>query len=364
MSGRKKSAPLSSQRSLSGGQGGARANKLFLAAFLESALWQALDHAGLRVVGEGDATTATLEGALPRPPPLPLPFLERALGGFSSNTLVQHLSRSLTRDGDQLARVREAITSQLGNAAVLAWCLKPLRLTVGGGGVGEGVSSSVAVAVGSPWSVARVLLSVDSVQSAAVDALLDAFVVEAGSGDDGDEALARSVLGALKWLDKVVDAPRLTAKLLECLAVPGSTALRKELITALPEIALEQEHAALVGELVAVLEADKEVTAAVLDALSRLVLAGEQQQRVLDTALALLPSARLDDVPLVLKYSLSAVDAAAARTVVSRIRRDLTMNAAAADVSGGATEALIVGACSALSSPLSPLPSLLSPPCR
>lgn len=128
-------------------------------------------------------------------------------------------------------------------------------------------------------SLARILLSVGLIQSDVANILLEKLpehVTDLDAQTSGRlpslmESTARLILSQFRWLDYLVDSRQLTEKLVQVVSI-CPVGLKKEMITFLPEIVVDQDHEMLLQALQQMLEEDMQLITAVLDAFSNLNL--------------------------------------------------------------------------------------------
>ena len=163
-------------------------------------------------------------------------------------------------------------------------------------------------------SLVRFLLSVPSVQ-AGVARLLVARLPSCA-----DESEARLILQQFRWLTVQREGGRdMTEAFIEVLpAMPME--LRAELIMFLPEIVSDAEHEAVVSALDDIICENTELLLPVLDALGNLTLTDSLRARVIGMALNFLAAARLEHLPIVVRFVLQNATEENVKDVVIGLR--------------------------------------------
>ncbi|MCO5587965.1 hypothetical protein L7F22_041918 [Adiantum nelumboides] len=201
-----------------------------------------------------------------------------------------------------------------------SWCSPHLldggTSTVGGG---QGVVSTD--------SLARLLLSIATIQTQVAIILLEKLpehCVEAGSSllPGLRDSIPRLILNQFRWLDYLIDAEKLTSKLMEVLSI-CPTPLQKEIISLIPEIASDDAHELVVCTLEQMLQGDSQLIAPILDAFSNLNLKEELLDQVVTLAIVSLRTSDAEDLPLVVRFLLQSATAANVRRIVHQLRENL-----------------------------------------
>ncbi|XP_060036709.1 Fanconi anemia group D2 protein isoform X2 [Erinaceus europaeus] len=173
-------------------------------------------------------------------------------------------------------------------------------------------------------SLIKLLLGIDILQPAVIKTLfekLPEFFYEKNS--DGIN-LARLIISQLKWLDRVVDGKDLTAKILQLISIAPEH-LQHDLITSLPEILGDSQHADVGKELSDLLTENILLTVPILDVLSSLQLDSKLLAKVRQMVMSKLSSVRLEDLPVTIKFILHSITAADAVEVISELRNRLDL---------------------------------------
>ncbi|GAB1609100.1 Fanconi anemia group D2 protein-like [Argonauta hians] len=174
----------------------------------------------------------------------------------------------------------------------------------------------------------KLLLEVECLQPKLLNILLEKlpeFTDEEECVSEGNESpvnIPRLLLLQLQRLENIVDMTALREKLMEVTLVT-SVCVQREIISCLPEIMDVTEHTSVISVLKDLLEQEKSLTISILDTLSNLVLSEEQLAEVLTTALEILPSCELDDLPVVVKFILQSVPSKDALSVFTELRNHL-----------------------------------------
>lgn len=157
----------------------------------------------------------------------------------------------------------------------------------------------------------RLLLNIDLLQPKLITLLLEKlpeFMDDEPLFEcDENMNIPRQVLAQLQWLDHIEDMTALREKLLEILMVT-SLDVQREIISCLPEIMDVAEHEQVVGVLKELLEQSPVLTILILETMSNLVLNKDLLAEVLASVLKTLPSCKMDDLPVVVKFILHSVN--------------------------------------------------------
>ncbi|NXG58672.1 FACD2 protein, partial [Hemiprocne comata] len=135
----------------------------------------------------------------------------------------------------------------------------------------------------------------------------------------------RLIVNQFKWLDKLLDSQDLVKKLMQMVSV-SPVPIQHDIITSLPEILEDSQQSEVARELSCLLKQGRRLTVPILDALSRLDLDGDLQAEVRQSAMTIVPSVKLEDLPVVVKFILHNVKAADAVEVISDLRKSLDLS--------------------------------------
>uniref|UniRef100_A0A8C3BHB8 FA complementation group D2 n=1 Tax=Cairina moschata TaxID=8855 RepID=A0A8C3BHB8_CAIMO len=119
----------------------------------------------------------------------------------------------------------------------------------------------------------------------------------------------RLIVNQFKWLDGLLDSQDLVKKLMQMLSV-SPVPIQHDIITSLPEILEDSQQSEVARELGCLLKEGRRLTVPILDALSRLDLDAELLAEVQQSAMTIVPSVKLEDLPVVVKFILHNVKAA------------------------------------------------------
>uniref|UniRef100_A0A8C3VGN2 FA complementation group D2 n=1 Tax=Catharus ustulatus TaxID=91951 RepID=A0A8C3VGN2_CATUS len=133
----------------------------------------------------------------------------------------------------------------------------------------------------------------------------------------------RLIVNQFKWLDKLLDSQDLVKKLMHMISV-SPVPIQHDIITSLPEILEDSQQSEVARELSCLLKQGRRLTVPILDALSRLDL--DAQLVVRQSAMTIVPSVKLEDLPVVVKFILQNVKAADAVEVISDLRKSLDLS--------------------------------------
>uniref|UniRef100_A0A8C3LGF0 FA complementation group D2 n=1 Tax=Chrysolophus pictus TaxID=9089 RepID=A0A8C3LGF0_CHRPC len=114
-------------------------------------------------------------------------------------------------------------------------------------------------------------------------------------------------------------------KLMQMLSV-SPVPIQHDIITSLPEILEDSQQNEVARELSCLLKQGRRLTVPILDALSRLDLDAELLAEVRQSAMTIVPSVKLEDLPVVVKFILHNVKAADAVEVISDLRKSLDLS--------------------------------------
>ncbi|ELR12879.1 Fanconi anemia complementation group D2 family protein [Acanthamoeba castellanii str. Neff] len=234
------------------------------------------------------------------------------------------VQRALGSDAAQLRRFEAALEGLVDDDAQLKNFLRPV------------VAKTNRAGAGQHDNLVKLLLGVEAVQPFLIDRLLEKLpqFVDDGGGNYGD-SLPRQLLAQLRWLDNVVAGQRLTEKLCEALqACP--LYLRREIITALPEIIDDYAYEAMVRELRGLMEEERALTVPILDTLANMNLPAELLEDVQTTVLRSLRSVEVEDLPVVVRFLLRSITKSNVDKVVRKLRRHLDFGGPSAANTGEA----------------------------
>uniref|UniRef100_A0A8C2TGI3 FA complementation group D2 n=1 Tax=Coturnix japonica TaxID=93934 RepID=A0A8C2TGI3_COTJA len=117
----------------------------------------------------------------------------------------------------------------------------------------------------------------------------------------------------------------LVKKLMQMLSV-SPVPIQHDIITSLPEILEDSQQNEVARELSCLLKQGRRLTVPILDALSRLDLDAELLAEVRQSAMTIVPSVKLEDLPVLVKFILHNVKAADAVEVISDLRKSLDLS--------------------------------------
>uniref|UniRef100_A0A8C3M733 Uncharacterized protein n=1 Tax=Geospiza parvula TaxID=87175 RepID=A0A8C3M733_GEOPR len=133
----------------------------------------------------------------------------------------------------------------------------------------------------------------------------------------------RLIINQFKWLERLLDSQDLVRKLMQMVSV-SPVPIQHDIITSLPEILEDSQQSEVARELSSLLKQGRRLTVPILDALSRLDLDAELVVR--QSAMTIVPSVKLEDLPVVVKFILQNVKAADAVEVISDLRKSLDLS--------------------------------------
>ncbi|XP_031562635.1 Fanconi anemia group D2 protein-like [Actinia tenebrosa] len=176
-------------------------------------------------------------------------------------------------------------------------------------------------------SLIRILLGIDLLQPRIANMLLEKLPElmgdENGHGsNNGETNTARLIMNQFRWLDRIVNSKELTEKMLEMVSIT-SPDVQHEIITCLPEVVDDTEHTGVALQLRELLLQNTSLAVPILYALSNLNLRQDLLAEVRVSVLQMLPSAELDDLPVVTKFILQSVSDNDAFEVISELRMNL-----------------------------------------
>ncbi|NWI13995.1 FACD2 protein, partial [Crypturellus soui] len=175
-------------------------------------------------------------------------------------------------------------------------------------------------------SLIKLLLGIEILQPAVVTLLLEKipeffFDIVGTFGTN----YPRLIVNQFKWLDKLVDGQDLVKKLMQTLSV-SPVPIQHDIITSLPEILEDSQQTEIARELSCLLKQGRRLTVPILDALSRLDLDAGLLAEVRQSAMTIVPSVKLEDLPVVVRFILHNVKAADAAEVISDLRKTLDLS--------------------------------------
>ncbi|NWI88168.1 FACD2 protein, partial [Pitta sordida] len=175
-------------------------------------------------------------------------------------------------------------------------------------------------------SLIKLLLGIKILQPAVITLLLEKipeffFDVVGTFGTN----FPRLIVNQFKWLDRLLDSQDLIKKLMEMVSV-SPVPIQHDIITSLPEILEDSQQSEVARELSCLLKQGRRLTVPILDALSRLDLDAALLAEVRQSAMTIVPSVKLEDLPVVVKFILQNVKAADAVEVISDLRENLDLS--------------------------------------
>ncbi|KAF1420453.1 Fanconi anemia group D2 protein, partial [Spheniscus humboldti] len=175
-------------------------------------------------------------------------------------------------------------------------------------------------------SLMKLLLGIKVLQPAVITLLLEKipeffFDIVGTFGTN----FPRLIVNQFKWLDRLLDSQDLVKKLMQMVSV-SPVPIQHDIITSLPEILEDSQQSEVARELSCLLKQGRRLTVPILDALSRLDLDAGLLAEVRQSAMTIVPSVKLEDLPVVVKFILHNVKAADAVEVISDIRKSLDLS--------------------------------------
>ncbi|XP_041318453.1 Fanconi anemia group D2 protein [Pyrgilauda ruficollis] len=175
-------------------------------------------------------------------------------------------------------------------------------------------------------SLIKLLLGIKILQPAVITLLLEKipeffFDIVGTFGTN----FPRLIINQFKWLDRLLDSQDLVRKLMQMVSV-SPVPIQHDIITSLPEILEDSQQSEVARELSCLLKQGRRLTVPILDALSRLDLDAELVAEVRQSAMTIVPSVKLEDLPVVVKFILQNVKAADAVEVISDLRKSLDLS--------------------------------------
>ncbi|NXY06866.1 FACD2 protein, partial [Pteruthius melanotis] len=175
-------------------------------------------------------------------------------------------------------------------------------------------------------SLIKLLLGIKILQPAVITLLLEKipeffFDIVGTFGTN----FPRLIVNQFKWLDRLLDSQDLVKKLMQMVSV-SPVPIQHDIITSLPEILEDSQQSEVARELSCLLKQGRRLTVPILDALSRLDLEAELVAEVRQSAMTIVPSVKLEDLPVVVKFILQNVKTADAVEVISDLRKSLDLS--------------------------------------
>ncbi|NWY62883.1 FACD2 protein, partial [Chionis minor] len=175
-------------------------------------------------------------------------------------------------------------------------------------------------------SLIKLLLGIKVLQPAVITLLLEKipeffFDIVGTFGTN----FPRLIVNQFKWLDRILDSQDLINKLMQMVSV-SPVPIQHDIITSLPEILDDSQQSEVARELSCLLKQGRRLTVPILDALSRLDLDADLLAEVRQSAMTIVPSVKLEDLPVVVKFILHSVKAADAVEVISDLRKSLDLS--------------------------------------
>ncbi|NWR79930.1 FACD2 protein, partial [Centropus unirufus] len=175
-------------------------------------------------------------------------------------------------------------------------------------------------------SLIKLLLGINILQPAVITLLLEKipefFFDTVGTFGTN---FPRLIVNQFKWLDRLLDSQDLVKKLMQMVSV-SPVPIQHDIITSLPEILEDSQQNEVARELSCLLKQGRRLTVPVLDALSRLDLDADLLAEVRQSAMTIVPSVKLEDLPVVVKFILHNVKAADGVEVISDLRKSLDLS--------------------------------------
>ncbi|XP_063486432.1 Fanconi anemia group D2 protein isoform X9 [Symphalangus syndactylus] len=174
-------------------------------------------------------------------------------------------------------------------------------------------------------SLIKLLLGIDILQPAIIKTLFEKLPEYFFENKNSDEInIPRLIVSQLKWLDRVVDGKDLTTKIMQLISIAPEN-LQHDIITSLPEIVGDSQHADVGKELSDLLIENTSLTVPILDVLSSLRLDPNFLLKVRQLVMDKLLSIRLEDLPVIIKFILHSITAMDALEVISELREKLDL---------------------------------------
>ena len=178
-------------------------------------------------------------------------------------------------------------------------------------------------------SFLRLLLGIDQLQHSISVLLMERLVdysEERSSSSKGVD-LPFMIVSQFKWLEHVVEPDKLIALFLEAIQLDDLRVVSRELISALPEIFGDSQHAAIVEKLQPLLDDPRSsYLADVLDTFSNLNLDGDQVEILCQQVIEALDSMAVENIPAALKFILSTTTSDTVMDIISQVRSKLDID--------------------------------------
>ena len=136
--------------------------------------------------------------------------------------------------------------------------------------------------------------------------------------------IPRLILSAVRWLDKIVSGDGLADKMLEILDATSSYQ-QVEVISALPEIIPDQQHATIALHLQKMLGERQPLISSILDCFSNLNLKPDLVTELQTSVLKKVPSCGMSDLPTVVEFLLSSCTKDDCSMLVQDLRESLDL---------------------------------------
>jgi fanconi anemia group D2 protein len=172
------------------------------------------------------------------------------------------------------------------------------------------------------------LLREDALQASLIDFLLEKLS-ELASDLDGAAAnaleknLPKLILREIRWIDHVVDSAELVEKLTTALQV-FPTALQRDVIYILPEIAGDADAYKVIDSMVELIRNEADLVVCCIEALGNFNVVNEQTNDVVKCVLERLDSSPLVDLPVIVKYLVQEAPGADVDLIAGELREKLS----------------------------------------
>jgi Fanconi anemia group D2 protein len=147
-----------------------------------------------------------------------------------------------------------------------------------------------------------------------------------GLDDKVRENTPRLILNQFRWLEHVVNPGELAKGLLELVDIVFDQAIKREIISAIPEIVDDAQHQAVVDSLNEKLAQDPQLTAPIIECFSNLSLKPNLLDTVRTNVLEQLERADNDVLPVVVQFLLQTATQDTVARVVEKLRLDITFD--------------------------------------
>jgi Fanconi anemia group D2 protein len=187
-------------------------------------------------------------------------------------------------------------------------------------------------------TLVKLMLSSEHAQPALLELLIETMMGDGSDSTESEEEAQRLILNQIRWLDRIYDCETLVSNLLEAISsLPVS--MQREVIESLPEVVDDRGHSMVVEKLQEFLQGDAMLMPSVLDAMTNLNLDDNLMSTVHGMVLPRLQSARIEDLPLLVKFLLhTVVDSPSGQNVIRGIRALEVDKLGTADVCAGQSE--------------------------